>query len=125
MSPRKEKFIYCFLGLCFVLMMAANAKGDEGDVRGCIATYLPRTGQYVYEPFLKIAAKESFSEDGRAEVWGFRLWNLEPTDKAGNTRPVNVLEDNFIELGVLKQVGPRKVKCPPYWQRDSGVHAEH
>jgi hypothetical protein len=94
---------------------------DSQDVRGCIATYLPTSNSFTYEPFLKVAAKPTLSEDGRPEVWGFRVWNLEPPDADGLTHPVNVLEENFIPENELKQVGPRTTKCPPYWRGDAGI----
>jgi len=114
MNPRKEKTLLIGIALAFICMMLAlSANADQpGDVRGCVATYIPNTGKYIFEPFLKVQDKESPAEDGAPEIWGFRPWNLEPPDKEGKTHPVNIREDRFIELNIFKQVGPRKVKCP-------------
>jgi hypothetical protein len=110
-NPRPA-FITAFL-LALLFVIANSAKADEpGDIRGCIATYFSNSGKYAFEPFLKIQDKESPAEDGAPEIWGFRPWNLEPPDKEGKTHPVNIREDQFIELRTFKQVGPRKVKCP-------------
>lgn len=95
-----------------VLIFTATLHAEPGDVRGCYATYLSQSGKYLFEPFLKVASKTSFSENGEPEIWGFRPWNLEPADEKGITNPVNILEDRFIEMRALKQVGPRKIKCP-------------
>lgn len=99
------------------LFVAGQCLADEkGDVRGCYVTYLSGNGKFLYEPFLKVADKESPAEDGKSEVWGFRPWNLEPPDREGKTHPVNISDDRFVPLGVFKLVpaGTREksVKCP-------------
>jgi hypothetical protein len=100
-----------------------SARGDEkGDVRGCYVTYHSTTGTFSFEPFLKVADKESASEDGEPEVWGFRPWNLEPPDEDGKTHPVNVLADRFVPLGIFKEVRAgtitRRIRCPEGLWRD-------
>jgi len=96
-----------------------HAAEQPGDVRGCLATFIPSLNEFIFEPFLKIADKESLAEDGQPEIWGFRLWNLEPPDPSGLTYPVNVPEARFIPLNIFKVVpagrGQRTVRCPPYW----------
>lgn len=99
-----------------MLVGATYIHADEpGDVRGCYISYVGN-GKFLYEPFLKVADKESYSQDGESEVWGFRPWNLEPTDKDGKTKPVNIPEDRFIPLRVFKEVNQgslrKYVKCP-------------
>jgi len=122
------------LALAFVFLAACASTPTQptptrqssersGDVRGCLAIFIRSENTYRFEPFLKVASKDSFSEDGKPEVWGFRLWNLETPDAKGLTAPVNALEENFIPLDKFKVVGPRAVKCPPYWRNSSGVSA--
>ena len=102
-----------------VISKTTSATLPAGDERGCIATYIATSGKFLYEPFLKIAAKETFSEDGKPEVWGFRVWNPEPPDSAGMTAPVNVPEEIWIPLNVFKEVPAgttrKSIRCPPYW----------
>jgi hypothetical protein len=117
-NPRVQldelRLVFLIIAALWVLasFSPAEANDQPGDVRGCIATYISQSGKYLYEPFLKVADKESPAEDGAAEVWGFRPWNLEPPDKEGKTHAVNVRADVFIPLHVFQQVGPRRVKCP-------------
>lgn len=99
------------------LFVAAQCLADEkGDVRGCYITYLSGSGKFLYEPFLKVADKESTSEDDEPEIWGFRVWNLEPPDKQGKTHPVNISDGRFIPTGVFKLVRAgtvqKNVRCP-------------
>lgn len=96
----------------WMLVGATYVRAD--DVRGCMVSYFSQSGSYAFEPFLKVADKESMAEDGAPEIWGFRPWNLEPPDKEGKTHPVNIREDQFIEMRTFKQVGPRKVRCPDH-----------
>jgi hypothetical protein len=100
--------------LTMVLMSLTASPLQAEDEKGCLAYFNRQNGSFTYEPFLKIADKTSFSEDGKPEVWGFRLWNLEK-EKDGKTHAVNVLEEIWIPNGKLKKVGPRKTRCPPYW----------
>jgi hypothetical protein len=91
--------VWLFVGVTYL-------HADEpGDVRGCWAKYNPQNGKFSYEPFLKIAHEKTWaSEYGFPEVWGYRVWNLEPPDKNGITKPVNILEGQFVELGKNKEV---------------------
>lgn len=93
-------------------------KKPSTDVAGCYVTVAYKFGMPVplFEPFIKIADKLSFSENGEAEVWGFRPWNLEPPDEHGQTTPVNILADRFIPAGKAQLVRlgsmERMVRCP-------------
>jgi hypothetical protein len=103
--------------LLLFILAASPVRADEpGDVRGCYVTYHSTTGKFSFEPFLKVADKESASEDGEPEIWGFRPWNLEPPDEDGKTHPVNVLADRFIPMGRNKEVRAgsmrRSIHCP-------------
>lgn len=108
------------LGLLLVvttLLIALPIVADEpGDVRGCYAKYNSNTGKFAFEPFLKVANKKWASEEGEPEVWGFRPWNLLPPDEDGKTHPVNILDSQFIPLGISKEVPTgttkRNVRCP-------------
>jgi hypothetical protein len=105
-----------------IIGLAAPARADEpGDVRGCYVTYHSQTGTFGFEPFLKVGDKESPSEDGEPEVWGFRPWNLEPPDENGTTYPVNILASRFVPLNMNKKVdagtAKRTIRCPEgLWQ---------
>jgi hypothetical protein len=114
-----------FIVLVLVFLAVPVHADEPGDVRGCYAQYNTMNGQFVYEPFLKVSDKDSPSEYGLAEVWGFRPWNLLPPDKEGKTHPVNILEGQFIPIGKNKEVlmyrdNPDKKKsarCPEHlWQ---------
>src|ERR1051325_10777446 len=85
--------ILCFLA-CF---SPADAQTLPTDDKGCYVTYLPSRGTFTFEPFLKVADKDSPSEDGEPEIWGFRPWNLLPPGKDGKTKPVNVAESRYIK----------------------------
>lgn len=102
--------------ICFVLSALTCLADEPGDVRGCYVTYLSGNGKFLYEPFLKVANKENVSDEGEAEIWGFRPWNLETPDEHGKTHPVNINEGRFIPLGVFKEVktgtATRRIKCP-------------
>lgn len=82
----------------WLLVGATYVYADEpGDVRGGYFEYSWSSGQFRWEPFLKIdAPKEAPAENGEAEIWGFRVWNLEKPDKNGKTFPVNILESRFV-----------------------------
>ena len=106
--------VFLILALLFILasLSPADAEQQPGDIRGCYVTYIAQSGKYTFEPFLKVADKDSPSEDGEPEIWGFRPWNLQPPDEEGKTHPVNILESRFIPLRTFKQVGPRSIKRP-------------
>lgn len=93
-----------------------NAGNPKTDVRGCYCTYLGGSGKFLFEPFLKTADKESPSEEGESEVWGFRVWNFEPPDRDGKTHPVNIPDSRWIPLGTFKEVragtARKSIKCP-------------
>ena len=79
------------------LFVAAQMFADEpGDVRGGYFVYSWSQGKFAWEPFLKVQSKQSPSESGEPEVWGFRPWNLLPPEEDGTTKVVNVLESHFI-----------------------------
>ena len=116
-SPPIETY-FVLLILILVNAIAFSANGDEpGDVRGCYVTYNGLTGNFLFEPFLKVKDKTSTSEDGEPEIWGFRTWNLEPPDKEGNTHPVNIRASRFLPADnkfheVQAGKGKRKLRCP-------------
>lgn len=111
-----DEFRAVVLILFLFFCLAAVSPADAEDIQGCMATYYSQSGHYAFEPFLKVADKESPAEDGAPEVWGFRPWNLEPPDRQGKTHPVNIRDDAFIPMRTFKQVGPRRVKCPDtFW----------
>lgn len=86
-----------FLAIAIVLFTATAQADQPGDVRGCYFTYIWQSGKFLWEPFLKIEQpKDSPSQDGDPEIWGFRPWNLESPDEKGLTPPVNILESRFI-----------------------------
>lgn len=110
------------LAFAIAVFCALPLFADEpGDVRGCYVTYLSGNGSFLYEPFLKVGDKESMSEDGASEIWGFRPWNLEAPDHEGKTHPVNIPDDRFVPLGGFKEVSAgssrKRIKCPDgLWQ---------
>lgn len=118
----KTSTILLILAVVLILAIAALARGDPGDVKGCICTYHSQSGKFTFEPFIKTADKASASEDGQPEVWGFKPWDLGEPDKTGKVYPVNVLASRFIPLNTFKEVPAgtttRRVKCPPYWSGD-------
>lgn len=91
-------------------------KEEKGDVKGCMTTFNGNTGKFLFEPFLKVADKDSPDENGQPEIWGFRPWNLEPPDKDGKTHPVNIRDSRFIPMGTSKEVEAgstkRMIRCP-------------
>lgn len=105
----------CFLFINLFIFCHSVSADNTGDVRGCYITYVGNN-RFLFEPFLKVADKESLSQDGEPEIWGFRPWNLEPPDKDGKTHPVNILEGRFIPMRVFKEVQAgtmrRNIKCP-------------
>jgi hypothetical protein len=114
-----------------ILVHAATLSADEpGDVRGGYFTYHWNSGTFGWEPFLRIAhPKSAPSENGEAEIWGFRPWNLEPPGRDGKTLPVNVLESRFIPcdgrshtVTISHPLDPdrrveRSIKCPEHLWR--------
>lgn len=101
---KREIFWLSFIAVFFFIASTLNAD-EPGDVRGCWATYNSGNGKFQWEPFLKIAhPKNSPSEYGFPEIWGYRTWNLEPPDENGKRLPTNILESQFIPMGVNKEV---------------------
>jgi hypothetical protein len=99
------------------------------DVRGCYVTYNPTSGDFLYEPFLKVADKSSTSETGEPEVWGYRVWNLEAADADGRTRVVNIAASRFVPADGKAHERPagsvsRYLKCDMFTNWTTAPHAE-
>ena len=107
------------------LFAAAQMFAEDGDVRGGYFEYSWSQGKFRWEPFLKIPFDNGkMSENGESEIWGFRVWNLEPPKEDGKTYPVNVLESHFVpcdrkmHLVIITHPNDpdrkveRNVKCP-------------
>lgn len=110
---KREIFWLSFIALFFIFAMIANA--EEPPVQGCYATYNSISGKFSFEPFLKIGDKEYDSEDGQAEIWGFRPW-CEACKKDGEPFKVNILDSRFIPLNTAKKIPAgttmRYIRCP-------------
>jgi hypothetical protein len=98
---------------------ARTTKRPAGDVRGCIVSFARRSGEVValYQPFLKVADKDSPSADGEPEVWGFSLWDLGEPDADGKVKPINVRVVSFIPNGATINLpnglgGITRCRCP-------------
>lgn len=105
------------MAIGITIFAAVQCLADEpSDVRGCYARYNRMTGKFSFEPFLKVDVPPTDGEDGEMQVWGFRVWNLEPPDKNGKTHPVNIPETLFIPLNTYQEVpaGTRRksIRCP-------------
>lgn len=107
-------------------------------MRGGYFEYSFSQGKFRWEPFLKIAQeKQSPSQDGEPEIWGFRPWNLEPPDEKGLTPPVNILASRFVpcdgrfhKVEIQHPNDPdrkveRSIRCPNVlWSGGSSASAE-
>lgn len=113
---REIRFGVWLIALGITLFCVAQCLAEEGDEKGCYVTYNSMTGSFSYEPVLKVADKESASDEGEPEVWVFRVWNLEPPDKDGKTHPVNIHESRYIPMRIFKEVPAgsfrKRIRCP-------------
>lgn len=114
------------------LLVAAQLIAEEGDVKGGVFEYSWSQGKFRWEPFLKVRHPQdgAMDDEGRAFVWGYRVWNLEPPKEDGKTYAVNVLAADFVPCDGRQHkvtiVHPheegrqveRWVKCPDIlWQQ--------
>lgn len=99
---------------------------EPGDVRGGYFEYSWSQGKFRWEPFLKVRHPQdgAMDDEGRAFIWGYRTWNLEPPKEDGKTYAVNILEEYWIPCdnkthkitihhpNEPDRVVERQVKCP-------------
>jgi hypothetical protein len=95
----------------------SSAAANPSDVKGCSVSFLSSEGRPkpFYEPFLKVADKESLAEDGSPEIWGFKIWDQGEPDENGKVYPVNIREDRFIPHGKVVTINGQICRCPDYW----------
>lgn len=108
------------MALGIILFCVAQEVRAEEGVKGVYVTYNSSKGNFAFEPFLKTGDKEYDSEDGQAEIWGYKPWS-EAAKKNGQPIKVNVPAARFVpcdrkshevDAGTLK----RMIRCPEgFW----------